>query len=95
MKLLSPKKKIRKIEKRNFCAFFLLMCSSLYIPPFSKESLISKSYNTCNLLFIKGYINQNLKLKIMGKMTRMYDGKWTEEKAQKHRDEMFEILRSK
>lgn len=40
-------------------------------------------------------INQSLKLKIMEKMTRMADGKWTEEKAQRHRDEMFNILRSK
>lgn len=39
-------------------------------------------------------INQSLKLKIMEKMTKMDDGKWKEEKARRHREEMFEILRS-
>jgi hypothetical protein len=33
-------------------------------------------------------INQSLKLKIMEKMTRLDNGKWTEEKASKHKDEM-------
>lgn len=40
-------------------------------------------------------INQSLKLKIMEKITRLGDGKWTEEKANKHKDEMFEILQNK
>jgi len=40
-------------------------------------------------------INQSLKLKIMEKMTRLGDGKWTEEKANKHKDEMFKILQNK
>lgn len=37
-------------------------------------------------------INQSLKLKIMEKMTRLGDGKWTEEKAVLHKKEMFKIL---
>lgn len=40
-------------------------------------------------------INQSLKLKIMEKMTRLGDGKWTEEKANRHKDEMFTILKNK
>lgn len=40
-------------------------------------------------------INQSLKLKIMERMTRLGDGKWTEEKASKHKDEMFYILKNK
>ena len=39
-------------------------------------------------------INQSLKLKIMERMTRLGDGKWTEEKANKHKDEMFLLLLS-
>lgn len=37
-------------------------------------------------------INQSLKLKVMEKMTRLGDGKWTKEKASGHKDEMFNIL---
>lgn len=37
-------------------------------------------------------INQSLKLKIMEKMTRLGDGKWTEAKSSVHKDEMFSIL---
>lgn len=37
-------------------------------------------------------INQSLKLKIMEKLTVLGDGKWTETKAKKHEEEMFEIL---
>ncbi|WLR60170.1 DUF262 domain-containing protein [Guptibacillus hwajinpoensis] len=40
-------------------------------------------------------INQSLKLKIMEKMTRLGDGNWTEEKAIRHRNEMFNILTNK
>ena len=40
-------------------------------------------------------INQSLKLKIMEKMTRLGDGKWTEEKANRHKDEMINILKNK
>ncbi|WP_195237012.1 DUF262 domain-containing protein [Romboutsia sp. 1001285H_161024_C4] len=40
-------------------------------------------------------INQSLKLKIMEKMTRIGDGKWTEEKANRHKDEMINILKNK
>jgi uncharacterized protein with ParB-like and HNH nuclease domain len=40
-------------------------------------------------------INQSLKLKVMEKMTRLGDGKWTEEKASRHKDEMFNILKNK
>ena len=40
-------------------------------------------------------INQSLKLKIMEKMTRLGDGKWTEEKANRHKDEMIDILKNK
>lgn len=40
-------------------------------------------------------INQSLKLKIMEKMIRLGDGKWTEEKANRHKDEMFNILKNK
>lgn len=40
-------------------------------------------------------INQSLKLKIMENMTRHGNGKWTEEKAIIHRDEMFNILKNK
>lgn len=39
-------------------------------------------------------INQSLKLKIMEKITRLGDGMWTEEKANKHKDEMFKILQN-
>lgn len=39
-------------------------------------------------------INQSLKLKIMERMTRLGDGKWTKEKANKHKDEMFLLLLS-
>jgi uncharacterized protein with ParB-like and HNH nuclease domain len=39
-------------------------------------------------------INQSLKLKIMEKMTRKGEGKWTKEKAFKHKSEMFKILSS-
>lgn len=39
-------------------------------------------------------INQSLKLKVMEKMTRLGDGKWTEEKASKHKGEMFNILKN-
>ena len=31
----------------------------------------------------------------MERMTRIGDGKWTEEKASKHKDEMFYILKNK
>ena len=37
-------------------------------------------------------IEQSLKLRIMDSMTIMGDGKWTEEKASKHKEEMFAIL---
>ncbi len=37
-------------------------------------------------------INQSLKLKIMKKMTRLDYGKWTEEKANRDKEEMFNIL---
>lgn len=40
-------------------------------------------------------INQSLKLKIMEKMIRLGNGKWTEEKASKHKEEMFNILKNK
>lgn len=40
-------------------------------------------------------INQSLKLKVMEKMTRLDNGKWTEEKASKHKDEMFKIFENK
>ena len=40
-------------------------------------------------------INQSLKLKVMEKMTRLGDGKWTEEKSSIHKDEMFNILKKK
>lgn len=40
-------------------------------------------------------INQSLKLKIMDRMTRLDNGKWTEEKASRHKDEMFNILKNK
>ena len=40
-------------------------------------------------------INQSLKLKVMERMTRLGDGKWTEDKANKHKDEMFYILKNK
>lgn len=40
-------------------------------------------------------INQSLKLKIMEKMTRIGNGKWTEEKANRHKDEMINILKNK
>ncbi|OPZ92190.1 MAG: hypothetical protein BWY74_01711 [Firmicutes bacterium ADurb.Bin419] len=40
-------------------------------------------------------INQSLKLKVMEKMTRLGDGKWTEEKASRHKEEMFNILKNK
>jgi uncharacterized protein with ParB-like and HNH nuclease domain len=40
-------------------------------------------------------INQSLKLKVMEKMTRLGDGKWTEEKSSIHKDEMFNILKNK
>ncbi|WP_010245809.1 DUF262 domain-containing protein [Acetivibrio cellulolyticus] len=40
-------------------------------------------------------INQSLKLKIMQKMTSFGDGKWTEEKASRHKYEMFKILKNK
>lgn len=39
-------------------------------------------------------INQSLKLKVMEKMTRLGEGKWTEEKASRHKDEMFNILKN-
>lgn len=37
-------------------------------------------------------INQSLKLKVMEIMTRLGDGKWTEEKSNIHKDEMFKIF---
>lgn len=37
-------------------------------------------------------IKQSLKLKIMEKMTKLGDGKWTEAKSGIHKDEMFSIL---
>lgn len=37
-------------------------------------------------------IKQSLKLKIMEQMMRMGDGKWTEELATEHRNEMFKII---
>lgn len=40
-------------------------------------------------------INQSLKLKIMEEITKLSDGKWTQEKASKHKDEMFKILQNK
>lgn len=40
-------------------------------------------------------INQSLKLKIMKKKTKLGEGKWTEEKASKHKVEMFGILKNK
>lgn len=40
-------------------------------------------------------INQSLKLKVMERMTRLGDGKWTEDKASKHKEEMFFILKNK
>ncbi|MDK2937390.1 MAG: hypothetical protein PWP62_2398 [Eubacteriaceae bacterium] len=40
-------------------------------------------------------INQSLKLKIMEKMTKLGNGKWTEEKSQNHKVEMFNILENK
>lgn len=40
-------------------------------------------------------INQSLKLKVMERMTRLGDGKWTKEKASIHKDEMFSILEKK
>lgn len=40
-------------------------------------------------------INQSLKLKIMENMTRLDNGKWTEEKASRHKDEMFKIFENR
>lgn len=40
-------------------------------------------------------INQSLKLKVMEKITRLGNGKWTQEKASIHKDEMFNILKNK
>jgi Uncharacterized conserved protein len=40
-------------------------------------------------------IDQSLKLKIMKEITNIGNGKWTEEKASKHKDEMFYILKNK
>ena len=40
-------------------------------------------------------INQSLKLKAMEKMTRLGSGKWTQEKASRHKDEMINILKNK
>lgn len=40
-------------------------------------------------------INQSLKLKIMENMTRLNNGKWTEEKASRHKDEMFKIFENR
>lgn len=37
-------------------------------------------------------INQSMKLKIMEYMTKIDNGKWTEEKMKTHRDEMFRVL---
>lgn len=37
-------------------------------------------------------INQSLKLKIMEKMTKSEDGKWTEKKSFKHKIEMYKII---
>ena len=37
-------------------------------------------------------IKQSLKLRIMEKMTKLGDGKWTEAKSSIHKDEMFSIL---
>lgn len=37
-------------------------------------------------------INQSMKLKVMEKMTRLSDGKWTEEKSNIHKAEMFRVL---
>lgn len=37
-------------------------------------------------------INQSLKLKIMEQIMRLHDGKWTEETASEHKDEMFKII---
>lgn len=41
----------------------------------------------------KNIVDQSLKLKIMEQMTRMSDGKWTEEKANIHKEEMVKILK--
>lgn len=38
-------------------------------------------------------VDQSLKLKIMERITRLGNGQWTQEKANKHKDEMFKILR--
>ncbi len=38
-------------------------------------------------------IKQSLKLMIMNSLTKTGEGKWTEEKARKHQEDMFEILR--
>lgn len=40
-------------------------------------------------------INQSLKLRIMEYITKLGDGKWTEEKANEHKEEMFNILRNR
>ncbi len=40
-------------------------------------------------------INQSLKLKVMEKMTRLGDGKWTKDKSSIHKNEMFDILKNK
>lgn len=40
-------------------------------------------------------INQSLKLKIMDRMTIMDNGKWTKEKAARHKEEMLAILKEK
>jgi hypothetical protein len=37
-------------------------------------------------------IEQSLKLKIMKELVNLDNGKWTEEKASKHKEEMFKIL---
>ncbi|WP_102261166.1 HNH endonuclease family protein [Mesobacillus jeotgali] len=39
-------------------------------------------------------IKQSLKLKVMEKMTRLGEGKWTEEKASRHKNEMFNIVKN-
>ena len=40
-------------------------------------------------------INQSLKLKIMEKLTRLNDGKWTKAESRAHKEEMFNILTSR
>jgi hypothetical protein len=42
--------------------------------------------------FISEYYQSKSKIKSHGKMTRTGDGKWTEEKASKHKNEMFDLL---